>query len=159
MKKGLYLFFTFCFFAGYTFAQKTIVEDINTAKWGQGDVKVMQDETVRDRIAIRYDTPADSVESGGQIRSSSVPVRGGGYKIQVFMGNNQQQSKREAESKQAQIRNAYPELQTSIEFNSPFWRLRVINIATKGDAQLILTELKKQFPSFGKEMYVVPPNR
>jgi hypothetical protein len=158
MKKGLYLFFTFCLFTGYAFTQKTIVEDINTPKRGQGDVKVMQDEAIRNRIAIRYDNSADSI-GDGQIRSSSTPIKGGGYIIQVFMGNDQQQSKREAESKQAQIKNAYPELQTSIAFNSPFWRLRVINIATKEDAQLILTELKKQFPSFGKEMYVVPPNR
>ncbi|MDR1707352.1 MAG: SPOR domain-containing protein [Prevotella sp.] len=157
MKKGLCLFFTFCLFATYTYAQKTIVEDINTAKWGQGDVKVMQDETIQNRIAIRYDNSEDSIEDV-QIRSSS-PIKGGGYKIQIFMGNDQQQSKREAESKQAQIKNAYPELQTSIAFNSPFWRLRVINIATKEDAQLILTELKKQFPSFGKEMYIIPPNR
>lgn len=159
MKKGLYLFCTFCLFACYTFAQKTIVEDINAAKWGQGDVKVMQDETIQNRIAIRYDNLEDSIEDAQIIRSSSSSIKGGGYKIQVFMGNNQQQSKREAESKQAQIKNAYPELQTSIAFNSPFWRLRVVNIATKEDAQLILTELKKQFPSFGKEMYVIPPNR
>lgn len=158
MKKGLYLFFAFCLFATYISAQKTIVEDINTAKWGQGDVKVMQDEAIQNRVAIRYDSSEDSIEDA-QVRSSSTPIKGGGYKIQVFMGNDQQQSKREAESKQAQIRSVYPELQTSIAFNSPFWRLRVINIATREDAQQILTELKKQFPSFGKEMYVIPPNR
>ena len=158
MKKGLYLLFILCLFASYTFAQKTIVEDINTNKAGQGDVKVMQDETIQNSIAIRYDNSGDSIVEG-QIRSSSTPIKGGGYKIQVFMGNNQQQSKREAESKQAQIKNIYPELQMSIAFNSPFWRLRVTNIATKEDAQLILTELKKQFPAFGREMYIIPPNR
>lgn len=159
MKKGLYLFFAFCLFTSYISAQKTIVEDINTAKWGQGDVKVMQDETIQNRIAIRYDNTEDSVAESGQIRSSATPIKGGGYKIQVFMGNNQQQSRREAESKEAQIKNIYPELHTTKIFNSPFWILRVINIATKEEAQSILIELKKQFPSFGKEMYIIPPNR
>jgi hypothetical protein len=158
MKKGLYII---CFLlTGYVAAQdgKTIVEDLNTSRPGQGNVKVMQDETIQDRIAIRYDNSEDSVE-GGQIRSSPTPIRGGGFKIQIFMGNNQQQSRREAESKQAQINAVYPGLQTTRTFNSPFWILRVVNIATREDAEMILTELRKQFPSFGKEMYIVPPNR
>lgn len=161
MKKGLCIFVVCCLFTGYLAAQdgRTIVEDLNTSKWGQGDVKVMQDETIQNLIAIRYDNLGDSLEEGGLIRSSPTPIKGGGYKIQVFMGNNQQQSRREAESKQSQIKAVYPDLHTTKTFNSPFWILRVVNIATKEDAQLILTELKKQFPSFGKEMYIVPPNR
>lgn len=159
MKRKLYLFFTLSLLSGYALAQKTIVEDLNSSKWGQGEVKVMQDETIQGKIAIRHES--SSVDNGedSQIKSSSTPIKGGGYKIQIFMGNNQQQSKREAESKQAQIKSAYPDLQSSLTFNSPFWRLRVTNIATKDDAQMILDALKKEFPSFGKEMYIVSPSR
>lgn len=158
MKRILYLFFALSLLSSYALAQKTIVEDLNTSKWGQGEVKVMQDETIQGKIAIRREASVENTEDS-RIKSSSTPVKGGGYKIQVFMGNNQQQSKREAESKQSQIKAAYPDLQTSLTFNSPFWRLRVINIATKDDAQMILDALKKDFPAFGKEMYIVSPSR
>jgi len=160
MKKGLYILFTFCLLSGYIVAQseKTIVEDLNTSKWGQGNVKVMQDEAIQNRIAIHYQQ--DSIDDDEDfMKSSSTPIKGGGYKIQVFMGNNQQQSKREAEGKQSQIKSAYPDLHTTMLFNSPFWIVRVINIPTKERAELILQELKKQFPSFGKEMYIISSNR
>jgi len=40
-------------------------------------------------------------------------------------------------------------------FDSPFWRLRVGNFATREEAEEVMEELKKTFPSFGKEMYIV----
>lgn len=161
MKRGLYLFMMFCLFSVCISAQngeRTIVEDLNVSKWGQGDVKVMQDEAIQNKVAVYHDGTIEEPE-GGWMKSSSTPIKGGGYKIQIFMGNNQQQSKREAESKQAQISSLYPDLHLVKNFKSPFWTLRVTNIATKEQAEEILKELKKQFPSFGKEMYVVAPNR
>jgi len=78
-----------------------------------------------------------------------------GYKIQVFSGNDQRTSKNEALRKQNQINKAFPELEAVVLFDSPFWRLRVGNFATREEAEEVMEELKKTFPSFGKEMYIV----
>lgn len=138
--------------------RKSIVEDLNSSKWGQGNVTVMQDEMVDKIVALSGTAIPDSL-AGDRYSRYSTPIKGGGYKIQVFMGNNQQQSKREAESKQAQIRAAFPGLRTEVMFQSPFWRLRVINFPTREDAEEVLKEMQKEFPGFAREMYVVAPNR
>lgn len=159
MKKIIFISLLALLSSAYIAAQekKTIVEDLNTSRWGQGKVTVMQDETIDKIVAVRG-TGADSLGNDG-FGKYSTPIKGGGYKIQVFMGNNQQQSKREAESKQAQIKAAFPELKTEVKFQSPFWRLRVINFLAREDAEEVLKEMQKEFPAFAREMYVVAPNR
>ena len=78
-----------------------------------------------------------------------------GFKIQAFSGNNQRTSKNEANTKQRLIDEAFPEYETVVTFESPFWRLRVGNFRTRDEATHVLNEMKKTFPSFGKEMYIV----
>lgn len=153
---------SFCFFlvlflcSVHVFSQseeKTIIDELNSSKWGQGKVKVMQDEVVDGLLAVRH--KVDTTQKLGAIDPGAEHIKVKGFKIQVFSGNNQQQSKREAESKQAQIRQTFPELESIVSFHSPFWRLRVGNFLNREDAESVLQEMKKNFPAMGKEMYVV----
>lgn len=162
MKKSFYIFLLLGLISICSFSQdgqKTIVDELNSSKWGQGNVKVMQDDVIQGKVAVRSTAPVSSVDNTGSSASSNTDVAPGArvreYRIQVFMGNNQQQSKREAESKQAQIKNAYPEMRTSVSFQSPFWRLRVGSFRTREEAETMLQDMRKTFPSFGKEMTVV----
>jgi len=161
MKKSFYIFLLLGLISIYASAQdsqKTIIDELNSSKWGQGDVMVMQDDALQGKLAVRVAGPTVSAGDHGAT-SSNINVPPGTkvreYKIQVFMGNNQQQSKREAESKQAQIRGAYPELRTAVSFQSPFWRLRVGSFRTKEDAEAMMQDMRKTFPAFGREMTVV----
>jgi len=159
MKKTLHLFLVLCFCTFTAFAQsgdKTIIEDLNSPKLGQGKIKVMQDETIEGIVAVRQaGNVADTTKALGVIDPTAEYTKVKGYKIQVFSGNNQQQSKREAEYKQSQVRGAYPDMETTVSFHSPFWRLRVGNFLKREDAEAVLKEMKSTFPSFGREMYVV----
>lgn len=156
MKKGFYILVIFCLFSGLSFAQnrqKAIIDEINTPRAGQGQVKVMEDENVQQAV---IPVNADRAKEGGAFDSSASYTKTRGFKIQVFSGNNPTRSRREAESKQAQVRNAFPELETIVTYNAPVWRLRVGNFVTREEADEVLKEMKKTFPGFGKEMYVVP---
>ncbi len=157
MKKGFYFLFVLTLISISSFAQseeRSIIEELNSSKWGQGNVKVLQDEAINGLLGIRQET--DTAKKLGHVDPNAEFVRVKGFKIQVFSGNNQQRSKREAESKQAQVRSAFPELETVVSFHSPFWRLRVGNFLKSDEAEAVLKEMKKTFPSFGREMYVVP---
>ncbi|MBD8387044.1 SPOR domain-containing protein [Dysgonomonas sp. BGC7] len=157
MKKGFYFLFVLTLISISSFAQseeRSIIEELNSSKWGQGNVKVLQDEAINGLLGIRQET--DTTKKFGHVDPNAEFVRVKGFKIQVFSGNNQQRSKREAESKQAQVRSAFPELETVVSFHSPFWRLRVGNFLKSDEAEAVLKEMKKTFPSFGREMYVVP---
>lgn len=153
--KKLFYFLLFCWVATlWVNAQETksIIDELNTHYPGKGRVTIYEDEAIKG-IVGRPITPQLPVytEPGGV---SYVKMRG--YKIQAFAGNDQRTSKDEAYRKQALINQAFPELETVITFESPFWRLRVGNFKTREEAEEVLNEMRQVFPSFGKEMYIVP---
>ncbi len=152
MKKTLHIFLSLFLFSTIAFAQhstKSIIDDINMRKAGQGVIRIMQDETIDARLA-QYVVNTDTANV---IRLSNDKVNG--FKIQVFSGNNQNVSRNEAERKQAMLRAEFPQHQAETTFVSPTWRLRVGNFLTRPEAEAVLEEMKKAFPTFGREMYVV----
>lgn len=154
---NLILLVLFLCFSGGVNAQNSsqkneILKELNSRSEGKGDVAIYEDESIK-HILGRPMGPARTVYSSVDGDVQYYKMRG--FKIQVFSGNNQRSSRDEANSKQRMINNAFPELETVVLFESPFWRLRVGNFETRGEAKVVMEELKKHFPSFGREMYVV----
>lgn len=136
--------------------KSSIVDELNTPKSGQGTVKIFIDDKVKDMLgspAVNSHNKDDN--DTVQTKASGTIIKCPGFKIQVFSGNDQRKSKNEAYNKQSQIKNLFPDIDTVVWFHSPFWRLRVGNFKTQAEAAQAMVELKKAFPSFGKEMYVV----
>jgi hypothetical protein len=128
-------------------ASESIVDRINKVEPGKGIVKIIQDDSVSDRIG------KPGVENNHANSGSYVEVSG--YRIQVFSGNNQRVSKNEAFRKEADIKSVYPELGTYVLYNAPFWRLRVGDFQTFQDARNMLLKLRNSFPTFGREMSIL----
>ena len=80
-----------------------------------------------------------------------------GFRVQlvVWGGTDAQKARAEANSKQTVIRNAFPELSTSLKYDAPNWKLLVGDCLTREEAGGIQQRLQKEFPQFGKEMYIV----
>lgn len=78
-----------------------------------------------------------------------------GYRVRVFSGNNQITSKNEAYKIEKELLDYMPELSTYVIFRTPNWRLMVGNYRTMEEATAALRELKKKFPVYGREMFVV----
>ncbi len=129
-----------------------ILHELNKHERGKGNVTVYQDESIS-HILGRPMGPARTIYSNSEGTVQYYKVRG--FKIQAFSGNNQRTSKNEAERKQGLINASFPELETVVLFESPFWRLRVGNFETREAAEESMEQLKKSFPSFGREMYIV----
>ena len=130
----------------------TIIEELNSNRPFQGDVTVYQDEAIKDILA----KPAPSnvpVYSSADGSTQYVKLRG--YKIQVFSGNDQRKSKDEAYYKQKLINDSFGDIETVVYFKSPRWILRAGNFRTRQEATTVLNEIRKQFPNFGKEMYII----
>lgn len=131
--------------------KKAILEELNTNTPGKGAVRVFEDEAITSVLG-RSMAPPRTVYSTG---SGEQYYRMRGFKIQAFSGNNQRTSKNEAYYKQGLLNTSFPEHETVVMFESPFWRLRVGNFHTRGEANDALREMRKMFPAFGKEMYIV----
>ncbi len=78
-----------------------------------------------------------------------------GYRIRVFSGNQQNTSKNRAYSIQREMNEVMPDLKTYVVFKTPNWRLVAGNFRTSEEANTMLRELRRVFPAFGKEMFVV----
>lgn len=129
-----------------------ILKELNSTTAGRGKVTVYEDESIK-HVLGRPMAPSRTVYASADGASHFYRLRG--FKVQAFSGNNQRTSKDEAHQKQGQINAAFPEYETVVLFDSPFWRLRVGNFATRGEAEEAMQELRKRFPSFGKEMFIV----
>ncbi len=132
--------------------KKEILKDLNSPVPGKGRVTVYEDESIS-HVLGRPMAPSRTVYTSTDGTNQFYRVRG--YKIQAFSGNDQRTSKNEAHKKQQVINNSFPQYETVVLFESPFWRLRVGNFETRSEAEEALKVMSKSLPSFGKEMYIV----
>lgn len=119
-----------------------------------GKVTLKQDqrlETLISREQKVYNAASriQTNKSGQQVLS--VP----GFRVRVFSGNNQTASKNEAYKIEKELTEYLPDLQTYVIFRTPNWRLMVGNYRTMEEATAAMRELKKKFPVYGREMFVV----
>lgn len=90
------------------------------------------------------------------IETADGPIgRVAGYRVQVFSDNNQRTAKGEARAKERMIREAYPDYETYVVYNSPFWRLKVGDFRTQHEAEAAADDIKSRFPSFAREVRIV----
>lgn len=129
-----------------------ILKELNASTAGKGKVTVYEDESIK-QVLGRPMAPSRAVYTSADGATQFYRMRG--FKVQAFSGNNQRTSKDEAHQKQGLINSAFPEYETVVLFDSPFWRLRVGNFSTRAEAEEAMQELRKRFPSFGKEMFIV----
>jgi hypothetical protein len=129
-------------------AQTPIFESLSTPGAGKGVVVIHQSAAVRQLVGM---FPSDAkIEEENGVRFLIVP----GFRIQVFSGNNQRQSKDEAFDKERQINTIYPDLPTYVNYTAPFWRLRAGDFTSFEEAQSMKYKLSDTFPAFKQEINV-----
>ncbi len=142
----------FNIFAQENTEQKAIINELNSRVFGKGHVTIYEDEVIKNLVG-RPIAPSHTIYSTGDGSQHYIKMRG--FKIQAFAGNDQRSSKNEAYHKQKLINSSYPDQETVVLFDAPFWRLRVGNFKTREEAQEMLKNMQKTFSNFGKEMYIV----
>lgn len=142
--KRLLLLSLVAFIAAADSAQ-TIVEHIESAS--QGRVTVTQPSQLGERLDPKNGNPENGLKSAGKNRV--------GYRIQVYADKNQRTAKSEAMSRERALQMRFPDLGCYVTYNAPTWRLRVGDFATREEAVEIMQQLKKEFPSYAREMIVV----
>jgi len=124
---------------------QTIIHSLEKEAIGQGTVRIYQDSRIASMIGKKRER---------DIARNNFSV-GKGFRIQVFSGNNQNASKKEAFEREAVIRRDFSDLETYVSFKSPFWRLRIGNFQSYEEAYSTMRKIKEVFPKYGKETYIV----
>ncbi len=75
--------------------------------------------------------------------------------MQVFDDNNVRTAKHEAQNRKRQVESRFPEFRAYMQFNSPYWRVKVGDFRTRSEADAALAAIRAAFPSIGNQMRVV----
>ena len=126
-------------------SQATIVEHIQSSS--QGRVTVNQPAALAERLRPENGNPENGAKATAKNRV--------GYRIQVFADKNQRTAKSEAMARERNVQARFPELGCYLTYNAPTWRMRVGDFLTREEALEMMQQLKKEFPSFAREMIVV----
>ncbi|MBO5267319.1 MAG: SPOR domain-containing protein [Muribaculaceae bacterium] len=78
-----------------------------------------------------------------------------GYRVQVFDDNNVRTAKHDAETRKRQMESRFPEFRTYIQFNSPYWRVKVGDFRTRSEADAAMAAIRAAFPGFGNQLRIV----
>lgn len=128
-------------------SKPNILDALQKDKPGTGVIMITQSVAIQELIGKK----ANPLDNARLIGGYAI-LRG--YKIQAYSGNLSN-SRSIASSREKQINGLYPELMPIVEYDAPFWRLRVGNFVEREEAQQALEDLKKAFPAFSREMYIV----
>ncbi|MBP5763992.1 MAG: SPOR domain-containing protein [Bacteroidales bacterium] len=120
----------------------------------QGRVEIRQDARLEQLLGRRPKT-YNAASHQPAYRNGQEIMYTSGYRVRVFSGNNQIVSKNEAYQIESELKKDLPELETYVVFKTPNWRLLVGNYRTMEEATVALRSLKKKFPVYGREMFVV----
>ena len=163
MKKTVYIFFcllSVCFIANAQ--SKSIIDDLNAAKSGEGKVVIYQDDAIKNMVgktilthtvsAATDDVQLSPVKASN---SSQKYIRAKGFRIQVYAGNDQKRSKNEAQGRRGTILSTYPNMEVTVTYTSPVWKVKAGNFKTREQATEALKEMRDKFPGFGREMHVI----
>lgn len=142
----------------------SIVDDLNSAKTGQGKIVIYQDDSVKKLLGVTLinNTTVSSSLPDNQLSSnvaspntSKTQIRARGYRILVYSGSDQKTAKNEANSRKSSVQSAYPNMDVTVSYNSPVWRVKAGNFRTQEQAAQALREMKAKLPSIGREMRIV----
>lgn len=128
--------------------RKTIIDELETDKPGEGTIEV---ESAPEITAL-LGTPSRRAHLDGDNYTMS---KVSGFRILAYMGSDQRKARGQASSRQTQIRESFPEIETYLTYESPNWKLFVGDFITQDEANAFKQLIQKEFPQFGKEMYIV----
>lgn len=130
--------------------QSTIADFIRQDSASQ--VTITQPEELNKRLM--HHEPGNVVESG-ELKRGGAMTKLVGYRIQVFMDNNQRTAKSEAQIKERNIISRFPQIGTYLSYTPPYWRLRVGDFRTREEAVDMMSQIKKEFPGYAREIIIV----
>ena len=141
--------------SGYKAVLSELTDNSDPSK---GAVVIHQDSRIEQlmdkRKNMKPSFQPNSVRSNSSSYTTNVRTTTG-YRVQVFSSNAQRQAKSQAYAVQSQIKDKFPQLPVYVSYASPFWKVRIGDCQTMDEAQQLRINVRKAFPEFQQETYVV----
>lgn len=124
-------------------------QDICSHLQETGRVIIQQDERLTELVGTQ---PKVYYAGGNKADAANATM---GFRIRIFSGNQQTTSKNRCYAIQTDLNEQMPDLTTYITFKTPNWRISAGDFRTSEEASSMLAQLRKAFPAYAKEMFIV----
>jgi hypothetical protein len=121
---------------------ETLTDNADKSK---GTVILTQDDRIKDLVLRKKEK---------DIKNKSFATTPG-FRVQVFSSNEQKTAKTQAYKIEEKIKEKFPEMAVYVSYFSPFWKVRVGDCLSNVEAQDLRDDLKKEFPEYQQETYIV----
>lgn len=147
MKKIVLAILILTTFFGTIFAQ----EEIKTSLFDElatpdcatnATIIIYQNEELKQRIEAEKTTSSETT--------------GKGFRVQLFSGNNSQESQSQAFKIEQELLKKFPNLDVYVIYAAPFWKVRVGNCTTHEQALQLRDRLLEELKGYQTSMYIVP---
>jgi hypothetical protein len=118
-----------------------------------GRVVIHQDQRLETLLSPEAGLMNSGVQNARGDKSDRITTSG--YRIRIFSGNNQTASKYRANELSQEIKKKFPDMDLYVYFKTPNWRLTAGNFRTSEEAYATMSLLKKEFPVWGREMFII----
>lgn len=112
-------------------------------------ITIIQPQALADRLDKNVITVAETKQD-----RAVMPAKSGYYRVEVY-ADNSRTAKTQATAKRRNIQARFPQYPSVLQFEAPFWRVRVGEFRSRGDAESALTEIRQAFPAYGPYLRVV----
>lgn len=121
-----------------------------------GNITLSMPQALLQRLAETPEAEAsESREARDENPSAVKALSRVGYRVQVFDDNNVRTAKHDAENRRRQMESRFPEFRVYLQFNSPYWRVKVGDFRTRSEAEAALAAIKASFPAIAPQLRVV----
>lgn len=143
MSKFVFVF-VLCFYAVSAHSQQntgsTFFNEICNEGSGQGSLTIVQDPGIAKLVGIHMEASSKSKVIDG-------------FRIQLYLGSNNN-AKKEATEAKTRLLSLFPNERPHVFYDAPFWRVQVGDFRSKNESLSLYKKLKPEFPS----CYAVPVN-
>ncbi|MDR0538221.1 MAG: SPOR domain-containing protein [Tannerellaceae bacterium] len=130
-------------------SKTSIFDELQTPGPGKGKVIIDQPSGIRNLVGSQIIGEIKTTNDGRSY------IQYQGFRVQIFSGNEQRTAKEEALKREREIKDAMPDLNTYVNFDAPFWRLRVGDFTSREEAYDVQIRLMQLLPKYKKETYIV----
>lgn len=120
---------------------------ISTGIWAQTGAVNTHHEVALEKLLYK--------EKNTSAYSDNDAIVAAGYRIQVFSSNAAKKAKENAFLLRKKLRNDYPEHHVYVEYQAPFWKVRLGDFTQYTDAVICSQQLKEAYPKQAGEVIIV----
>jgi hypothetical protein len=125
------------------------------------DLENRDNVTIDQPVALTARLAWDSIAAKPQTDSKvtkPTASRNTGFRVEVFSDNNPRTAKATASIKKRNLEARFKNYPVYMVFESPFWRVRLGDFKTRGEAEGAMQEIRSAFPSYAKDLRIVKSN-